>query len=372
MTTTTITTHPLAKIAAAGLGRKVGTMTDTRHGTTFADATNGEVWVSVVADAAADDAEGSVGSITPAPECGEVAATAMISGRDLRRILTGVVPACDTETSRYALGGTLVEIAEGAMLTVIGTDGRRLHAGHVQPASIGGHAAPVVHADHWAALEASIRGLIKSACGASGRRLEAVIERGTVGITAATHKPTGGHVVAIKWQSDAADSHGRAVSVTATAVALAGRFPRWRDVMAAAEGGQRLTIDGPAVIAAAAEFAKLHRAEEKVGKVAHKAEQAEKKARRQPTGPDYRLDRGIDCGPAGMTGCGIVWAETIPAAPVSVRLDQRYLIDALTAAAAWGCDAPEVVGTDAYSAVTITTGDCGSRLVAVIMPIARE
>jgi hypothetical protein len=368
--TKTATMHPLAKIAAAGLGRKAGTMTDTRHGTTFADSTSGEVWVSVVADAAADDAEGIIGSITPAPECGEVAAAAMISGRDLRRILAGVVPACDTETSRYALGGTLVEIAEGSMLNVVGTDGRRLHAGHVQPASISGQAAPIVHADHWSALEASIRALVKSVCGAAGRRLEAVIDRGTVGITVAVHKPTGGHVVAIKWQSDAADSHGRTISVTATAVALAGRFPRWRDVMV--EGGQRLTIDAAAVAAAAAEFSTLHRAEEKVGKAAHKAEQAEKKSRRQPTGPDYRLDRGIDCGPAGMAGCGIVWAETIPAAPVSVRLDQRYIIDALTAAAAWGCDAPEVIGTDDRSAVTITTGDCGPRLVAVIMPMSRD
>jgi hypothetical protein len=245
-----------------------------------------------------------------------------------------------------------------------------LHAGHVQPVSISGQAAPIVHADHWSALETSIRALVKSVCGAAGRRLEAVIDRGTVGITVAVHKATGGHVVAIKWQSDAADSHGRTISVTATAVALAGRFPRWRDVMV--DGGQRLAIDAAAVAAAAAEFSTLHRAEEKVGKAAHKAEQAEKKTRRQPTGPDYRLDRGIDCGPAGMAGCGIVWAETIPAAPVSVRLDQRYLIDALAAAAAWSAAVVEVVGTDDRSAVTITTGEHGPRLVAVIMPLARD
>ena len=193
----TTTMHPIAKIAAAGLGRQVGTMTDIGTGITFADATNGEVWVSVVADAAVDDAEGIVGSITPAPECGEVAATAMISGRDLRRIIDGVVPATDNETSRYALGGTLVEIAEGSMLAVVGTDGRRLHVGRVQPVSIGGQAAPIVHAEHWSALEASIRALVRGICGAAGRRLEAVIDRGTVGITAAAHRPTGGHVVAI-------------------------------------------------------------------------------------------------------------------------------------------------------------------------------
>lgn len=370
MTTTTM--HPLAKIAAAGLGRRVGTMTDTRYGTTFADATNGEVWVSVAADAAADDAEGIVGSITPAPYMEETIATVAITGRQLRRIIDGVVIACDTETSRYALGGALVEIAEGSVLNVIATDGRRLHAGHVQPFSIGGEAAPIVHADHWHAAEASIRALVRGVCGASGRRLEAVIDRGRVGITVARHKPTGGLTVAIKWQSAGDDANGRVVSVTATAVAVAGRFPRWRDVIHAEGRGHRMTIDAPAVAAAVAEFAKLHRGAEKVGKAAWKAEQAERKARRQPTGPAFTFERGIDCGPVGMAGHGIVWAETIAAAPVSVRLDQRYLADALAGAAAWGCGRPEVIATDGISAVEIQTGECGERFVAVIMPLARD
>jgi hypothetical protein len=368
--TTTATMHPLAKIAAAGLGRKVGTMTYTAHGTTVADATNGETWISVIADAAADDADGTVGSITPAPERTVIVAEAAISGRDFRRIVAGVVPATDTETSRYALGGTLVEIAEGSMLTVVGTDGRRLHAGHVQPSAIRGQAAPIVHADHWHSLDASIRAAVRGLCGASGRRLEAVIDRGRVWINVGTHKPTGGHVVTIKFETGSADSNGRSIAIYAAAVALAGRFPRWRDVMP--DGGQRLTVDAPAVAAAVAEFSKLHRAAEKAGMAAYKADQAARKARRQPTGPDYRLDRGIDCGPVGMAGCGVVWAETIPAAPVSVRLDQRYLADALAAAAAWDARSVEVVGTDKHSAVAITTGEYGPRLVAVLMPLSAD
>lgn len=370
--TTTTTMHPLAKIAAAGLGRRVGTMTDTRHGTTFADATNGEVWVSVVADAAADDAEGIVGSITPAPDMAETIATVAITGKQLRRIIDGVVIAADTETSRYALGGALVEIAPGAVLNVIATDGRRLHAGHVQPFAIGGEAAPIVHADHWHALEASIRALIRGVCGASGRRLEAIIDRGTVGITVARHKPTGGLTVAIKWQSAGDDTHGRTVSVTATAVALAGRFPRWRDVIHAEGRGHRLTIDAPAVAAAVAEFSKLHRAAERAARLAWATAAAERKARRQPTGPAFSFERGIDCGPVGMAGHGIVWAETIAAAPVSARLDQRFLADSMAGVAAWGCDRPEVIATDDISAVEIQTGDCGERFVAVIMPLARD
>jgi hypothetical protein len=207
-------------------------------------------------------------------------------------------------------------------------------------------------------------------CGASGRRLEAVIDRGRVWINVGTHKPTGGHVVTIKFETGSADSNGRSIAIYAAAVALAGRFPRWRDVMP--DGGQRLTVDAPAVAAAVAEFSKLHRAAEKAGMAAYKADQAARKARRQPTGPDYRLDRGIDCGPVGMAGCGVVWAETIPAAPVSVRLDQRYLADALAAAAAWDARSVEVVGTDKHSAVAITTGEYGPRLVAVLMPLSAD
>ena len=126
MSTTTETTD-LSTIAAAGLGRKAKTAAAITDGRPYAVATDGETWVEVWTDRPCDFT-GPTDAVDPAPTRADVVGGATITGRDLRRIVAGVVPATDTESSRYALGGTLVEIAEGAMLTAVGTDGRRLHA----------------------------------------------------------------------------------------------------------------------------------------------------------------------------------------------------------------------------------------------------
>lgn len=362
-TTTTITTKGIASIAAAGLGRKVRTMTETICNVISGRATNGEVWIDAGAAVEPGAEQGREGSITPAPECGNEMASVVISGRDLRRIIDGIVPATDTETARYALGGTLVEIAEGSMLTVVGTDGRRLHAGHIQPVTIRGQAAPIVRAEQWKALDASIRSGCKSIAGVTGKRLDAMVDRGTVVLTVYAHE-TGGAVVWIMWSAETGPD---TLVVASTALAVAGRFPRWRDVMP--DGGKRLTVDAWDVAEAVAEYKPLHRAAEKAGKAAWKAEQDEKRRRGRDNGGEYRHPVGIDCGPAGMTGYGAEWSSTVPAAPVVVRLDHRYLADALAAADAWGARMVEAIGTDDRSAVTFQTGEHGHRLVAVIMPL---
>lgn len=357
---TTTTARMLSDIAAAGLGKKAGTMTTTTEdGTTTAAATNGETWVEVTA--ATGEPAGVVGSITPAPERELINAHATVGGRDLRRIVAGIVPATDTESSRYALGGTLVEVAEGATLIVVGTDGRRMHIGHIQPSAIHGQAAPIVPAAQWRALDAALRAAVRRLCGAAGRRLDAVIDAGTVRIKTGTYKPTGGEVVTVAWKGDG-------IVVQATAVAVAGRFPRWRDVLP--EGGTRRTLDGWDIAAALAEYRPVYRAAEKAARAAWKADREEKKRQRRYCGGDFSHPVGIDCRPDGMTGCGAAWESAVPAAPVPVRLDHRYFADALAGADAWAARMVEVIGTDDISAVTIQTGECGPRFVAVIMPLA--
>lgn len=368
--TATIQTTDFSAIAAAGLGRKAKRATDTLGGTTIGTATNGEVWVGVSGDAAPDAAPGRVGGIDPAPEYSAVVAGATIIGRDFRRIMAGVVPAVDTETSRYALGGTLVEIAEGGLLTVVGTDGRRLHAGHVQPVTIHGQASPIIHAGHWQAFNAAVRGVARQVCGAAGKRIDAVVDRGTVSLLVGTHQPTGGQVVVITWASSEADGHGRSIVVRAIAVALAGRFPRWRDCFP--NGGQYLTVDAGRMADAVAEYAALHRDAERAGKAAWKTAQEEKKRQRRYHGGEYRHPAGIDCHSAGMIGGGAEWFSVVPAAPVQVKLDHHYLGDALAGAAAWGATAVVVGGTDKHSAVTLTTAEHGSRFEAVIMPLSAD
>lgn len=369
--TATIQTTDFSAIAAAGLGRKAKRATDTLGGTTIGTATNGEVWVGISGDACPDAAPGRVGGIDPAPEYSAVVAGATIIGRDFRRIMAGVVPAVDTETSRYALGGTLVEIAEGGLLTVVGTDGRRLHAGHVQPVTIHGQASPIIHAGHWQAFSAAVRGVARQVCGAAGKRIDAVVDRGTVSLLVGTHQPTGGQVVVITWASSEADGHGRSIVVRAIAVALAGRFPRWRDIRPAS--GARLTVDVARVADAVADYAPLHRAAERAGRAAWRLEQEEKKRRRQYHGGEYRHPAGLVCNIEGMSGCGADWAAPVPATPVRVKLDHTYLADALAGAAAWGATTADVEATDDTSAVSITAGgEHGPRFLAVIMPICMD
>lgn len=361
-TTTTTTARQLCDIAAAGLGKKAGTMTiTTASGITRASATNGSVWVDVVA--ATGEPAGEVGSITPAPSRGGVNADVQFRGAGLRQIVAGIVPATDTESSRYALGGTLVEIAEGGMLTVIGTDGRRLHAGFLQPYAICGQAAPIVPAAQWRALDAAVRAAVRKLTGAAGKRLDAAIDNGTARMIVGPYKETGGEVVSIYWAGEAGE-------VSATAVAVAGRFPRWRDVMP--DGGQRLTVDAWAAADAIAEYRPLYRAAEKAARAAWKAEREEKKRQRRYHGGDFLFPVGIDCGPDGITGCGAEWSSSVPVAPVTVKLDHTYLADALAGADAWNARHVEVIGTDDISAVVVQTGECGPRFYAVIMPLARD
>lgn len=366
----TIPAAALVAAAAAGLGKKARTMTiTTDSGMTRATATDGAVWVDVIAPTG--ETAGEAGSIQPAPARGGCTADARLPGRGLRRIVAGIVPATDTESSRYALGGTLTEIAEGGMMIVIGTDGRRMHAGYLQPSSINGQATPIIPAAAWTATMAAVRSALKAA-GIKAGKLDAAIDRGELRVVVGPHAPTGGEVVSIYWQDEG-------VEVGATALAVAGRFPRWRDCLpdaavASYQQGpmRRLTVNVAAVTAAAAEFARLHRAEEKAGKAAHRAAVAERKARRQPAGPDYRIDRGIMVHAAGMIGRGVEWSAAVPACPVETILDQRYLIEAMDAAAVWGAREVTVAAADDLSAVTIGTGEYGEQLTAVIMPLVRE
>jgi hypothetical protein len=364
----TVNSAALAAAAAAGLGKKARTMTiTTANGMTRATANAGEVWVDVIA--ATGEMAYETGVIPPRPAAAGCTADVKLPGHGLRRIVDGIVTATDTDSSRYALGGTLVEIAEGCMLNVIGTDGKRLHAGFLQPSSIHGQAAPIVAAGQWEAAIASVRAVLR-ATGVKAGRVNQTIDRGELRIMVGTHAGSGGEVVQVWWT-------GSGIEVGATALAVAGRFPRWRDCLpenapaAYQKPIHRLTVDVAVVAAEVAEFIPLHRAAEKAGKAAHKAAQAEKKARRQPTGPAYQIDRGIRVHAAGMIGRGVEWVAAVPTCPVEVILDQRFLADAMTAAESWSMTA-DVCGSDGISAITIETGDCGERFTAVIMPMAAD
>lgn len=76
------------------------------------------------------------------PEVPDFAASAyhVVKAADLRRAIRRTIFATDVESTRYALGGVLIELSAEA-LTMVGTDGRRL-ARVVTPAEAEGGAAP--------------------------------------------------------------------------------------------------------------------------------------------------------------------------------------------------------------------------------------
>lgn len=366
---TTTTAYDFRSAAAAAAGRHSWAATTTAGDTAVTTAVNDDgVWLTIVHDAAAGSINGTVGSIgSPAPATAEHVATAHIGGADLLRILRGIVPATDTESSRYALGGTLVEIAEGSTLPIVATDGRRMHVGHVQPTYISGAGEAIVPAGQWETFHAAIRGCLKTA-GVAPRKIDAAIARGSVTVHLHVHVATGGTVVILRWLSAAAD--GR-LTVEALALAVAGRFPRWRDVVV--DGGQRLAIDAPAVSAALADHLPRWKAAERQARDAWKAQREESRRTRRycPTSfPGIRRDVMIHS--AGIAGVAVTdWAASVRASAVPVRLDHRFLTEALAGAAAWGGDV-EVRTIDDTSPVAIECGVCGPRFAAVIMPMAGD
>lgn len=365
-TTETMTTDYRAA-AAAGLGKGATSAFSVCAGTATVTAEHDGVWVRAIVDAAPDAADATDGSLGAAPPLdGDRRGYAALAGRDIARIIGGILPAADTESSRYALGGALVEIAEGGTVQVVATDGRRLHAGHFQPAGIEGAASPIVPVAQWKAFEKAIRATLR-VTGINGRKVTAAIDRGVFTITVSAHAATGGEVVSLRWLSAAGDG---LITVEATALAVAGRFPRWRDCIPA--GGESLAVNVAAVAGAVADYDRLHRAAVKAGKAAWKVEREERKRRRQYHGGQYRHPLGIEFHRAGMIGHGAEWSSVVPASPVPVKLDHTYVSDALAGAAAWGATVADIAATDTQSAVLMTTGEFGPRFTAVIMPLAAD
>jgi DNA polymerase III subunit beta len=116
----------------------------------------------------------------------------------LREIIKRTAFATDTESSRYALGGVLMEMSEGK-ITAVGTDGRRLAKMEIPAESVGGHSTK----DQNTIIPTRALQLI-----------DRVIGDGQVMISARSNE------VVVKTEK-----------VTFVTRLVEGRFPRWRDVI---------------------------------------------------------------------------------------------------------------------------------------------
>ena len=361
---TMTTTLPTINALKTARGRKTGAViqrTATRMTTT---TTDGDVWTTI-ASSSDGGAEGyevfQPWAVADAPQMGAATFAAALNWRQVEQIVGAVVPATDNETSRYALGGTLIDCREGSLFTVVATDGRRLHAAHLQPSSIAGETPEhcVVPADAWRRLATVTRAAVRLVRGLAGKALAADLLRGAVTVE------TDGTVVRLVWgQGD--------LTVTVATRLIQGRFPRWRDVVGPATadvGG--VVVDVDTMAAEVAVFARLHRAEVATAKAAWTAEAAVAKQQRKYHAP-FRHDRGLWIGPDGMAGRGAAFVNKVRSAPARVCLDHDFLADALAAVELFSPSGTAVVqATDDRSAVAIGKGvECGERVVVVIMPLA--
>ena len=124
----------------------------------------------------------------------------IVSARLLKELIRRTLFATDTESSRYALGGILLEFDEGK-ITAVGTDGRRL-AKMEGPVSCEG--TPAV---------SDTMTIVPS-------RSMQLIERSLQDLDAEIHLATRGN-----------DFQVRCPSATIITRLVEGRFPRWRDVL---------------------------------------------------------------------------------------------------------------------------------------------
>ncbi|MEN6495275.1 MAG: DNA polymerase III subunit beta [Thermoguttaceae bacterium] len=241
-----------------------------------------------------------------------------LPARFLRELLRRTSFATDTESSRYALGGVLLELSETGIIAV-GTDGRRLARQEGPAESVGGH----VTRENTVVPTRAIQ----------------LIERGLVDGEEAVQVAARENDVMVKSQR-----------VTIYSRLVEGRYPKWRDVFPKTEDMQKVELAvGPfysAVRQAAVVTSEEHRGVEFIfggGKLvltAHGAELGESRVEL----------------PIGYEG-----AET------PVRLDPRFMGDFLRV-----LDPASMITfsfRDAESAVVCTTGD---GYAYVVMPLSRE
>jgi len=173
-----------------------------------------------------------------APEHNDSSFAAWFPFESIRRMDDHIRPATDSESSRYALGGILLERRDGDRLVrAVGTDGRRLHvltvndggSDHVLTVDDGGSdkgaLAVIVYPSAIRLFRKAVQAVAAAMVGKGGAAAAARCDADDVGVRTRTY-PSGVTEVEFSWA--AGDCHVRVVTR-----AVEGRFPRWRDVFPA-------------------------------------------------------------------------------------------------------------------------------------------
>jgi DNA polymerase III subunit beta len=242
-----------------------------------------------------------------------------LPARSFREVVRRTVYATDNESSRYALGGVLVELTpEG--LTAVATDGRRLARQECPAKSVGGH----VSADTMTIIPTRAMQLMERALADNEENIQLAARENDILV-----------------RSGRATIYSRLVE---------GRYPKWRDVFPRREGMRKIDLTvGP--FFAAVRQAMIVTSEERRG-----------------------VDFVFGGGKIVLSGHGAELGESHVELPITddgeelgITLDPRYLSDFLKVLAPEQAFAMEL--RNAESAALCMTED---GYAYVIMPLARD
>jgi DNA polymerase-3 subunit beta len=242
-----------------------------------------------------------------------------LPARFFRETARRTVFATDTESTRYALGGVLVELApEG--ITAVATDGRRLAKQEGPAKSVGGHRSP----DTMTIIPARAMQLLERALADNEENIQLAAR-----------------------ENDVLVRSGRA---TIYARLVEGRYPPWRDAFAKREGTVKIELTvGP--FHAAVRQAAIVTSEDRRG-----------------------VEFTFGDGKVVLAGHGAEYGESLVELPIAydgptvpLRLDPRYLNDFLRVLEPEQTFVLEL--KDAESAAVCTTDD---GYAYIIMPLAHE
>lgn len=254
-------------------------------------------------------------------------------------------PATDNESSRYALGGVLLETAGDDKLYAIGTDGRRLHVLGAA-ATVDGPMVTIVRPGAVAGFLKAVRAVAAEVYGLKGKALAGRLAGDAVEIRTAEN------TVEFTWKA-------RGTVVAVKSLPIAGRFPRWRDVLP--EG----CFDAPAIHLDAGDAVNQLRQAKAATTESHRGVRF---AAGRMTAGTVEAGQYSACIAGSMDDCQ------------PINLDPQFVIDALAAVAAVDTPAEYLIHmTNGQSAAFMRAAgghDANEKgrsgLSVVIMPLAAD
>lgn len=242
-----------------------------------------------------------------------------LPGRLFREVIRRTVFATDNESSRYALGGVLVELVE-KKITAVGTDGRRLAKMEGPATSVGGHS----NADMMTIIPARAMQLMERAFTDADEQVQIATRANDVLV--------------------------RSPRVTIYSRLVEGRFPKWRDVFPQRQDAQKIELP--------------------VGPFFGAVRQAAIFTSEESRGVDFTFVDGTcklaaHAADAGQSQVDLPVSYNGPS--VSITLDPRYLSDFLKV-----LDPEKTFTLELKDAASAAVGHTDDGYAYVIMPLSRD